>query len=225
MPLDERLKRCYIDKLTLIDINRFAAKSGQESAPQIFCSEKQESDKLLRQGKALKPPPANIKENPYYDPMFEAELKRLKHEHKQTLQQREKKVKKKLLREALRTIPKVDYHPDAMIIDNARAAEASHFSCEGFAETPLVTEEAKEEIADDVVEMINAGQFKNDDDLFEYFMKSKVTVVNKGTKKVETPLPLDEPMDYDECGQGDKEEFDEECYDDARLGAYEEEED
>ena len=211
---------------------RFAEKSAQESKPQIFCSEKQESDKLLRQGKPLKPSPANIKENPYYDPIVEEELKRLKREHRLATQRRENKIKKKLLRDALKTIPKVDYHPDTMIIENAKAAEAQHFPYKGLAETPA-TASIKEEAADDVVAMINAGQFKDDDDLFDYFMKSKVTVTSKHTKKAEAPLSSREGMEYiEEAGeqeQGEEQYYEEgdtdEKYDDAGLGAYHEDDD
>lgn len=164
--------------------------------------------------------------------MVEAELKRLKREHRLAVERRERKIKKKLLRDALKTIPKVDYHPDTMIIENAKAAEAQHFPYRGLAESP-VTASVKEEAADDVVAMINAGHFKDDDDLFDYFMKSKVTVTNKHTKAREEPLSsrddnMENIEEVDEQERGEEryyEEDSEEKYNDTGIGAYHEEDD
>lgn len=93
----------------------------RETAPQPFCVEKKETDRLVNNG-LYKKENSTLEEkmqNPYFDPQFEEEIRDLNRRRRRKDEEAQKRIKQKLLQEALRTIPKVAYHPDALVVQRA----------------------------------------------------------------------------------------------------------
>lgn len=93
----------------------------RETAPQPFCVEKKETDRLVNNG-LYKKENSTLEEkmqNPYFDPQFEEEIRDLNRRRRRKDEEAQKRIKQKLLQEALRTIPKVTYHPDALVVQRA----------------------------------------------------------------------------------------------------------
>lgn len=108
MPLKDRLKR-------------FAPISVREQKPDPFCVEKKATDLLVANGLPAKEMPVNYDKtaNPFYDAEVEEDLRAI-HRHKEATQEKhERKLRKKLLKAALKSIPHIDYHPDQIVIQRA----------------------------------------------------------------------------------------------------------
>ena len=112
MPLKDRLAR-------------FAAISVREQKPDPFCVEKKATDLLVANGKPAREVPQGFDKtvNPYYDATVEEDLRIIQRHSEAREQKHQKKLRKKLLRAALQSIPSVDYHPDRIVIAQAAQSE------------------------------------------------------------------------------------------------------
>ncbi|CAE7763198.1 unnamed protein product, partial [Symbiodinium microadriaticum] len=108
MPLKDRLAR-------------FAAISVREQKPDPFCVEKKVTDLLVANGKPAKEVPAGYDRtaNPFYDAEVEDDLRTIRNTSQIRAEQHEKKLREKLLKAALASVPAVSYHPDQIVIARA----------------------------------------------------------------------------------------------------------
>lgn len=89
-----------------------------ETQPVLFCTEKQEIDKLVMAGKEHKVPKATSHHgNPVYFDPNDAELAVVQHYRKQDVKALQEKRKAKEFQNLLKTIPKVDYFPTTRLAE------------------------------------------------------------------------------------------------------------
>mmetsp|Transcript_18953 Transcript_18953/g.19692 ORF Transcript_18953/g.19692 Transcript_18953/m.19692 type:complete len:762 (-) Transcript_18953:46-2331(-) len=140
------LRKSGIAELKLLPLKerltRFAAISVRDSVPQPFCQEKKITDSFLINGISNDPTelyrlstnslqhkplntiiPYNRTENPYFDAEVEADLKFIQSEYHKKEERKLKKLKKKMLKTALESIPHIEYHPDDAVIEMAHIDE------------------------------------------------------------------------------------------------------
>jgi hypothetical protein len=121
--------------------NRFAAISVRESIPQPFCCEKKLTDSLILNGKATDPSDLyrlvvmeqyhkspeeliyNRAENPFYDAEVEEDLKMIQRRYEEKEEMKKRKLRKKMLKSSLESIPHIEYHPDDVVIQMAKEQE------------------------------------------------------------------------------------------------------
>lgn len=98
--------------------HRFASLSVAETQPVLFCTEKQETDKLIMSGAEYKVPKSKPhgQQPLFFDPSNN-ELQIIKHYRKQDLQEEHKRREARQYQKLLKTIPKVDYFPTTRLAE------------------------------------------------------------------------------------------------------------
>jgi len=106
-------------------LTRFAAISVRDVKPDPFCANKKETDLLVSLGKPAKAPDPTYDKtaNPFYDAEVEEDLRNIQKRSVRLARAKEKRLKRKLVEAAIKSIPKVDYHPDEIVIEQARQAQ------------------------------------------------------------------------------------------------------
>jgi hypothetical protein len=130
----------------------FAAISVRESIPQPFCDEKKLTDSLILNGKATDPgdlyrlvamehyhkTPEELiyrrEENPFYDAEVEEDLKIIQRRYQEKEDRKKKKLRKKMLKSTLASIPYVEYHADDVVIKIAKENDEMEGDGEGEGE-------------------------------------------------------------------------------------------